>query len=163
VNEDFDILIDCVTPTSLADATAGAKKPGVADDAPIQVCMVVVLLTTSGCSTPWLMQVLKLDDLNTSREDDDEGPRELSADNKATLSAIAGLSSNRLLLLCASNLFACVAEVVDALGQATRLPLIRSFNRKQLKPYLNIFRRGEPNGDSLDMLDKRYEYLFVFS
>jgi hypothetical protein len=54
-------------------------------------------------------------------------------------------------------------DVVDALGRDVRRSLVRAFNRKQLRPYTQLFRRsasaGGPQpemGDTLDSIEKRY-------
>jgi hypothetical protein len=113
VNEEFDILLDTVTPTSLAYEDA-PKDGGI--------------------------RVLKLSDVEhgTAASRDEEGPRELSSDNIATLQA------------------ACY--VVDSLGQKDKRQIIKSFNRKQLKPYGNLFRRGVDAGDSLEGVERRFAW-----
>ena len=67
------------------------------------------------------------------------GPRDLNEGNVQTLQA------------------AC--EVVDALGPTVRKSVIKAFNRKQLKPYGIIFRRGSDLGDGLDGVEKRYMWV----
>lgn len=69
------------------------------------------------------------------------GARELSTDNVQTLQA------------------AC--EVVDALGPTVRKSIIKAFNRKQLKPYGILFRRGSGDvlGDGLEGVEKRYMWV----
>jgi hypothetical protein len=66
------------------------------------------------------------------------GARELSDDNVQTLQA------------------SC--EVVDALGPTVRKSVIKAFNRKQLKPYGILFRRGSGAdlGDGLEGVERRY-------
>ena len=100
ITEDFDVLVDCVTPSTVEGGGGG----GGGDDG-------------GGANNA----------------------RALSDDNSATLSA------------------AC--ECVDALGPSVRKALLKSFSRKQLKPYTAIFRSGVGGlGDALEAVDRRYAW-----
>lgn len=83
-------------------------------------------------------KVLTLDDLKARAGEGVDGARALSDDNIATLQA------------------AC--ECIDALGPTVRKAILKSFNRKQLKPYGRLFGRGSELGDALESIEKRYAW-----
>ena len=124
MTEDFDILLDVVTPASSEAMGEGGGGGG-------EAAVKVLKLTAAG-------------DLDESGGKGGGGgggeSRELSDDNVATLRA------------------AC--DVVDALGPKERRTLLKSFTRKQLKPYAAIFRRGGPEGwgDTLEGMEKRFAW-----
>jgi hypothetical protein len=112
IDEDWDILIDCVTPDAVP--TDDERRHG---------------------------GLVRLNDADLKRVGDGDGAddsrtRELTEDNVQTLQS------------------AC--EVVDALGPTVRRTLIKQFNRKQLKNYVNVFRADGEFGGSLEGVDKRY-------
>lgn len=116
VNEDFDVLIDCVCPADMSFEQGGAAA------APM---------------------VLTADDLRNGdglagSGGGDDDSRALTEDRIATLQS------------------AC--EVIDALGPAVRKSMLKAFNRKQLKPYTVIFRKGSDLGDRLENIEKRYAW-----